>query len=101
MGERSVGGIEMKLSYEEKIELQYLYLKGYRYLSKNENGTATVHKRKPKWHKWRNTYGHWNVEYPITDFSLDRKTELSNYDFLSHEDEPLLIEDLIKEFIEP
>ena len=87
----------MKLSYQESIELQYLYLNGYKYLSKNENGTSTVHKEKPNWFKRGTSYGHWDVEIPVRNHTLDRKTSLGEYAELKFTDTPLLIQELIAE----
>lgn len=99
----------MTLSYEEKVELSYLRLKGFKYLVRNEIGSVKVFVHKPHRDKEvnyyphgkdRGGYDHWiETKTPIS-FEEQRRTkgtELGEYQFIQWTDEPMLIDDLIRE----
>ena len=95
----------MELTYEEKIELQYLFLKGYKYISKSEflDGDIRVHKAYPTYdtrmnpscyHQWKTDMGSIGSINPFADFSCN----VGAYSFMEIEN-PLMIEDLIKDYV--
>ncbi|WP_052474179.1 hypothetical protein [Jeotgalibacillus alimentarius] len=91
------------LSYEEKIELSYMRLKGFNYIVRNEIGSVEVFVNKPCRNKPTNGkknsgYDTW-VEraYPMTSEEMKRRrdTELGDYNFITWASEPTLISNLI------
>ena len=91
----------------EQVELSYLWLKGFRWLARNEIGTVVAYKGKPHRDKETNyePYGRTRGGY---DFWIETKTPLSaearlrvrhtdfgKYEFLTWEDEPMFISGLI------
>ncbi|MFS0855196.1 hypothetical protein [Paenibacillus taichungensis] len=97
----------MELTYRERVELQYLALKGFRYLVRNEIGSVEVFVNKPhrdkevNYHpfgKNRGGYDTWiETKTPISWNEQQRckYTELGEYGFISWKDEPFLIDELI------
>lgn len=98
----------VKLSYAEKIELSYLRLKGFKYLVRNQIGSVKVYMNMPHrdietnytpFGKTRGGYDIWiETKTPISLEEQRRVTgvELGEYSFIKWEDEPMLIDDLIK-----
>lgn len=90
----------MKLSEHEIIELQYMYLKGYKYLTKSEFlGYVRAHYREPKYYKtegfsannqWADNLSENGNCCPFANYSL----KVGKYEFLNKEDF-LMIKDLI------
>lgn len=99
----------MKLTHNEKIELSYLRLKGFRYLVRNEIGSVKVFVNKPHrdkeinyipYGKTRGGYDHWiETKTPISieEQRRCRDVELGHYSFIKWEDEPMTIDDLIND----
>lgn len=89
-----------KISEIEFIELKYLNLFGFKYIVRNEIGSVEVFKNIPH-RNFGHGYATW-VEraYPMTPDEIKnrKKVCLSNYDFIKFEDEPLLIEDILKQY---
>ncbi|MDX5853497.1 hypothetical protein SIM22_05040 [Bacillus cereus group sp. BfR-BA-01363] len=78
-----------EISTTEKIELSYLYLKGYRYITKHIYGMAYATRKTPKWFSlvgpgWVNQ-----------NDDVFTKVDLGTYLFMEPEEAPVLIEDLI------
>lgn len=90
--------MNIELSNLEKIELEYFYVKGFRYIAKNENGNPKIFKKKPIREKSGSCYGIWIIEdnYPIEDFSEYEKLTFSDYSFIKYEDEPMEIGKLLQ-----
>lgn len=97
----------IELTYSEKIELSYLRLKGFKYLTRNEIGSVNVFVNKPHrdketnyfpFGKDRSGYDYWiETKTPIS-FEEQRRTksvELGRYEFIQWKDEPMLIDNLI------
>lgn len=97
-----------ELTHEEYIELSFLYLKGFRWLVRNEIGSVQVFVNKPHRDKETNytPFGKTKSGY---DFWIETKTPISleeqrrredvrlgSYKFITWRDEPMFIEDLIK-----
>ena len=97
----------IELTYEEKVELSYLRLKGFRYLVRNEIGSVVVFVNKPHrdketnylpFGKDRSGYDMWiETRTPLSFEELKRcqNVELGKYTFVSWKDEPMCIDDLI------
>ena len=83
------------LTNNERTELLYMQMRGFVYITKNEIGSTTVHKKKPTFHKRGNTYRHWNFELPIRDHRIQENLKFGQYSFLKFDDEPHLIEDIL------
>lgn len=91
----------------EKVELAYLWLKGFRWLVRNEIGSVCVFKRKPQrdkennytpFGKTRGGYDFWiETKTPISieEQRRNRDVELGKYEFVSWKDEPIDISTLI------
>lgn len=86
----------------EIIELMYLNLKGFKYIVRNEIGSVEVFVNKP--HRKISTtaaYSTWvERDYPMTHEEMKRRrdVELGEYDFITWNDEPILISDLINKY---
>lgn len=99
----------MELTHAEKVELQYLFLKGFKWLVRNEIGNVKVYKIKPHrdketnytpFGKTRGGYDHWiETKTPLSVEEMRRTTdvELGRYEFITWQDEPMEIESLIGE----
>lgn len=99
----------MELTHAEKVELQYLFLKGFKWLVRNEIGSVKVYKNKPHrdketnyipFGKTRGGYDHWiETKTPLSAEEMRRTThvELGRYEFITWQDEPMEIEILISE----
>lgn len=99
----------MKLDHKENVELHYLFLKGFKWLVRNEIGSVNVFKVKPhrdkvvNYHpfgKDRGGYDSWiETKTPISWEEQQRKrdVELGNYNFIKWADEPMSIEELLSE----
>lgn len=93
----------MELTYEEKIELSYLRLKGFKFLVRNEIGSVKVFVNKPHRDKENNGdrsgYDIWiETKTPIS-YQEQRRccdAEIGKYSFITWSDEPMIIDDLIK-----
>lgn len=83
------------LTENERTELMYMKMRGFVYVTKNEIGSTTVHKKTPTYYKRGNAYGHWNIELPIRDHTLQDGLKFGNYSFLKFDDEPHLIADIL------
>lgn len=98
----------MELTYNEKIELSYLSLKGFKYLVRNEIGSVNVFANKPHrdketnykpFGKTRGGYDCWiETKTPISleEQRRCKSVELGKYEFITWQDEPMLIDYLIK-----
>lgn len=98
----------MNLTHTEYVELSYWYIKGFKYLVRNEIGSVYVYKRKPHrdketnyypYGKDRGGYDHWiETKTPISvdEQRRNKILELGEYEFIQWKDEPMLIENLIK-----
>ena len=90
------------LTRREKIELEYLFELGYRYIACHENGTVEVFKEMPVRDKVVNGsthggYATWVIRsYPIKDHSKYRDLKLGKYEFVKWHDEPMAIGELIQ-----
>ena len=84
-----------KLTENERTELLYMKMRGFVYITKNEIGSTTVHKKEPTFYKRGNAYGHWNFELPIRDHNIQDDMKYGHYSFLKFDDKPHLIEDLL------
>ncbi|MFK3936596.1 hypothetical protein ACI2JA_03650 [Alkalihalobacillus sp. NPDC078783] len=99
----------MDLQHTEFIELSYFYIKGFRYLVRNEMGTVKVFVNKPHrdietnytpYGKTRGGYDTWietATPLSIEEQSRNKSVELGKYNFIQWEDEPTLIEELINQ----
>lgn len=91
------------LTRREKIELEYLFELGYRYIARNEIGTINVFKEMPVRDKVVNgsTHGGYDTwvigKYPIKDPSKYHDLNLGKYEFIKWSDEPIAIGELIQE----
>lgn len=97
----------MKLGYKEKVELECLSLKGFKWLVRNEIGSVEVFKIKPHrdkevnyipFGKTRRGYDMWiETETPLSreEYLRRRHVEFDEYDFVKWSDEPMSIEELI------
>lgn len=99
----------IELTYEEKIELSYLRLKGFKFLVRNQIGSARVFVNKPHRDKEKNYYP-FGSDRGGYDFWIETKTpisveeqrrtqnvELGKYEFIQWQDDPILIDDLLCE----
>lgn len=98
----------IQLTQAERIELNYLKLKGFRYLVRNEIGSVNVFVNKPHrdketnyapYGKTRGGYDHWiETKTPISieEQRRRRTVELGQYSFIKWENEPMCIDDLLK-----
>jgi hypothetical protein len=83
------------LTENERTELLYMKMRGFQFITKNEIGSSTVHKKLPTFYKRGNSYGHWNYELPIKDHRIQHDLSYGHYDFLKFDEEPKRIEDLL------
>lgn len=87
----------------EKIELEYLFELGYRYIARHEIGTVKVFKEKPVRDNVVNgsncgCYDTWVIgKYSIKDRSKYHDLVLGRYEFVKWSDEPIAIGELISE----
>ena len=99
--------IRQNLQHVEYIELSYYYIKGFRWLVRNEIGSVCLYVNKPHrdiptnytpFGRTRGGYDHWiETKTPIS-LEEQRRTvylELGKYNFIKWEDEPLDILDII------
>lgn len=86
----------ISLTENERIELLYMKMRGFVYVTKNEIGSTTVHKKLPTYHKRGGAYGHWNFELPIRDHSIQDSLKYGHYSFLKFDDQPHLITDILE-----
>ena len=96
------------LNYEEEIELSYVWLKGFKYLVRNEIGSVAVFVNKPHRDKEVNYYPHgkdrggydmWiesKTPLLIEEQRRSKNLKLGEYTFIQWKDEPMLIDILIK-----
>lgn len=90
------------LTRREKIELEYLFELGYKYIARHEKGTIAVFKEMPVRDKVVNGssgggYDTWVIgKYPITDFSKYHDLKLGKYEFIKWGNEPVAIGELIQ-----
>ncbi|MEK4191753.1 hypothetical protein NYE44_01590 [Paenibacillus sp. FSL L8-0493] len=94
----------MKLKSEEKIELSYLRHKGFRYLVRHEIGSVEVFMNLPQRDKenngYRGGYDTWietKTPLPMEERRRRRDVELGKYEFITWKDEPMLIDDILRE----
>lgn len=86
----------------ERIELEYLFELGYRYIARHEIGTVEVFKEMPVRDKVVNgsTHGGYDTwvigKYPIEDHSMYHDLDLGDYQFIKWSDEPIAISELIQ-----
>lgn len=104
---KSIEEIKLELTHGEFIELSYWYIKGFRWLVRNEIGSVKLFVNKPHrdketnyipFGKTRGGYDIWiETKTPISIEEQRRRKdiELGSYSFIKWEDEPLYIEDLI------
>lgn len=90
---------EINLTEKELIELKYEYMRGYKYIARNEIGSVSIYKKKPIRHRrpGSSCYAHWIIEdnFPIKKHDEYGYTHYGKYDFITWEDEPMLIENII------
>jgi len=97
---------KVELTCAEKYELSCVRLNGFRYLVRNEIGTVEAFVNKPSRHRKRyyfqlikkkKKYSFWiESKFPISEEKQRRIIlEFGQYNFLSWEDEPVLIDDLL------
>ncbi|MDB2086592.1 hypothetical protein [Clostridium paraputrificum] len=90
------------LTRREKIELNYLFELGYRYIARHEIGTVEVFKEIPVRDKVVNgsTHGGYDTwvigKYPIRDHSKYHHLKLGKYEFVKWSNEPISIGELIQ-----
>lgn len=90
------------LTRREKIELNYLFELGYRYIARHEIGTVKVFKEIPVRDKVVNgsTHGGYDTwvigKYPIRDHSKYHDLKLGKYEFVKWSNEPIAIGELIQ-----
>lgn len=90
----------MELKENEKIELEYMYLLGFRYIARHEIGSVCLFKEKPVRDKEvngnRGGYDTWVIgKYPIKDHSLYGEINLGTYDFITWENGVFSIAELL------
>lgn len=90
------------LTRKEKIELNYLFELGYKYIARHEIGTVEVFKEMPVRDKVVNgsTHGGYDTwvigKYPIKDHSKYHDLKLGKYEFVKWCNEPIAIDELIQ-----
>lgn len=94
----------MELAAQEKAELEYLRFKGFRYLVRHEIGSVEVFMNLPHRDKENNGdrggYDTWiETKTPLSmeEHRRRRNVELGKYEFITWKDEPMLIDDLLRE----
>ena len=104
---KTIKEIKLELTHEEFIELSYWYIKGFRWLVRNEIGSVEMFVNKPQrdkeanytpFGKTRGGYDCWiETKTPISIEEQRRckNVELGKYEFITWHDEPLYFEELI------
>lgn len=81
------------ISKKEEIELSYLYLEGYRYLTKEQDGKVKLWKNLPKRFKLAKG-SFWTVEEGLSEKNWCRPAH-GEYNFTKWEDAPIAINEIV------